>query len=483
MQQTHQNFSPQKQGRGGRISSPRLRETIQQSEDFAGLEEGVGRYDLMLLVKRAGKSAGFSSRMIELLDYYMAFTNDFDWEEGATPIVYKSLTSTAMDLGVTERQIRKIEKQLFEVGAITWNDSGNHKRYGQRDPETKRLLYAFGVDLTPLAYLKAELQAKLHEKQLYDEAWKETKRQISWYRRQIQALLSEMIALEEEGRGEFDAELLNFNAEYEAIALRIRAGLELKTLREWLGKHKALHDSVLSHLSGASEDQKIQKRVDNESSEPQITSKSSPKEDSNDPHYKYTNQGSFNKLNTRSSSRNGFQESSSRVSVDETDVSEREEGSVEPKRIEQSSEAPKHPAIQAGLEQITSKQLLNAASERLRDHIPMRKGPMSMDDIVEAAYTLRSDLHISQKSWGRACHHLTRYGAAVCVLLLDQGTIREENRVMKPAAYFNAMINRALSGDLHLQKSVMGLLKREEEQIDPANVNGAEYVDKKATML
>ena len=74
---------------GGRIASPKLRQSLEQCEDFAGLEENTNRYDLLLLVKRAGKSAGFSPRMIALLDYYMSFTRDIDWEEGSRPIVFQ----------------------------------------------------------------------------------------------------------------------------------------------------------------------------------------------------------------------------------------------------------------------------------------------------------------------------------------------------------------------------------------------------------
>src|SRR5687768_3700716 len=68
------------QSRGGRVSSAELRHSIQMSEDFAGLEKDTNRYDLLVLVKRAGKAAGFTPKMIQLLDYYMAFTRDADWE-------------------------------------------------------------------------------------------------------------------------------------------------------------------------------------------------------------------------------------------------------------------------------------------------------------------------------------------------------------------------------------------------------------------
>ena len=80
-------------GVGGRINSPKLRRSLQRSEDFSGLEQDTQKYDLLLLVKRAGKRAGFSPRMVELLDYYMAFTRDIDWERGSRPIIYQSLAA------------------------------------------------------------------------------------------------------------------------------------------------------------------------------------------------------------------------------------------------------------------------------------------------------------------------------------------------------------------------------------------------------
>lgn len=381
----------------------------------------------------------------------MIFTREIDWQQGSQPIVYKSQYQTAMDLNISERHVQRLEKQLFEAGALTWNDSANHKRYGQRDPQTGKILYAFGVDLTPLAYLKAELENIVHEQQLYKAAWMETKRQISWHRSQIKSILAEMSEIEAKGQGAL-------NASYEQIAIRYSTTMSLEMLRSMLAEHKTVYNDALTVLETA---YSLRKQ-----------GKESCKTDSSVRHKQDTNYNQLNKLTTRSSSCNCFQESSSQMPVDKHAAFEHEASSIEPKGIDQAPEVPKHPAIQAGLEQITGKQLLNAASPRFKNHIPMRNGQaMSMDDIVSAAYALRPDLHISQKSWGRACNLLTRYGAAVCILLLDQAMQREENCVMKPAAYFNAMINRAMTGELHLQKSVMGLLKRD-EQHDPANSNG-----------
>ena len=156
-----------------------------------GLESKVDRYHLLKLVERVGKGAGFTPRMVDLLSYYLRFTRESDWEEGSRHIVYQSLSKTALDFGISERQIQKLEAALFEVGALTWRDSGNHRRYGQRCAKSGKLLYAFGVDLTPLADLEERLATLLEEKENHARLWMETKRQISLYRRQVKSLVAE----------------------------------------------------------------------------------------------------------------------------------------------------------------------------------------------------------------------------------------------------------------------------------------------------
>ena len=449
---------------GGRIASPKLRHSLEQCEDFEGLEEKVSRYDLLLLVKRAGKKAGFSPRMIALLDYYMSFTRDIDWEEGSRPIVYQSLARTALDMGVSERQIQILEKQLFEVGALTWHDSGNHRRFGQRCEETGQIMFAYGAELTPLAYLRSELQDKLHEKQLYDKAWMETKRQISWYRRQIRAILLEA----ESGAGEVDTftldetDLLDFSNRYDQIAISIRTYMDLNSLRELLGKHKDLYSTLDAKVS--EHDQRALKCVNNN----EITEKDSSKDDSNDVHYKYTNKKQLNKLSTSRTSPSFLQEGVGQNPRSQTNIGSSGEGSKREEQKEESSDE-QSTILSTGLQHVTLKQLLNISSERLKGELPMEPRPMNANDFVEAAYRLNRTLGISQSSWGHACMTLSRIGAAVCVILTDQANLREENRVMKPGAYFNAMVNRAKSGELKLHKSVMGKLRRDNDNEQAEN--------------
>lgn len=439
---TMQHISTYSNGRGGgRAASPAYRQSLSYCDDFAGLEENTNRYGLLLLVKRAGRAAGFSSRMIQLLDYYMAFTRDIDWEQGSRPIIYQSLSRTALDLGVSERQIQKLEKQLFDKGALTWNDSGNHKRYGQRHAQTGVLLYAYGVDLTPLAYLKAELEAKLQDKQLYDDAWMETKRQISWHRRQIRAIILEA----GQGAEPETGELLLWQTRYEAIAQQIRTHMDLTELKALLEKHQTLYNTLLGSIVGADEGQEVQNKHDINS---KITQKSSCTSERKFSHYKSTNHESSDKSDTASPSGKGFQKSVAEGPEPETKPQDRD-----------------NLILATGLQHITLKQVLNAAGDRFRENLPIAARPMNWNDVTEAAYKLRPKLFISQQSWGEACELLGRAGASICVLLTDQACNRTQSAVTQPAAYFRGMINKARSGELRLHNSIFGILKREEEGV------------------
>jgi hypothetical protein len=46
------------------------------------------------------------------------------------------------------------------------------------------------------------------------------------------------------------------------------------------------------------------------------------------------------------------------------------------------------------------------------------------------------------------------------VVLIDYAVHREDNPVRKPRAYFRSMLRKAEREDLHLHKSIFGILKR-----------------------
>ncbi len=414
-------------GAGGRAASDAQRHAQRQADDFGGLEEGADRYGLLLLAKRAGKHAGFTPRMLTLLEYYLAFTRDLDWEQGGRPVVYQSLARTALDLGVTERQVQKLEATLFAAGAITWNDSGNHKRYGQRDSETGRIVYAFGVDLTPLAYLRPQLEAVLAEKRRHDDAWMAAKRQASWLRRQVRGLLAEWSQREEVAP---IGEIERFASRYDAIAVPIRTSMDLATLTQLVAEHQKLYDAIVEAMGISSV--KVEEGSQQASMAKEIA-KGAPRGEPQVAHYNYSTHAFIEPCSRNDA---GFQESVRRPSVGQ-------------------QASPSTGQASSGIEHVTLGMALSAASERLSAGLPKDPG---WGDLVEAAYRLRQDLGVSQQSWGEACGVLGRSGAAVAMLVTDRAALREDDPARAPAAYFRGLVSRAERGELRLHSTLFGLI-------------------------
>jgi hypothetical protein len=363
---THNNF--QKNTEVTTATSPELGCFY---ENIEGLENTVSRYNLLILVKRLGKHAGFSPRMIALLDYYIAFTRECDWEEGASPVIYQSLAKTSLDMGVSERQIQRLENQLHEVGALSWRDSGNHKRYGQRDKRTGQILYAFGVDLSPLAAKKEQLEKLYAQKQAHDQSWMETKRQISWHRRQIRSGLDQ---IRDAGQG---GNLLDtLEDHYRTIAKPIRTHMDLQYLQNLKQDHKTLWAKVSQIVC-------------------KMTAKESCSDDKNVAQIHSSTHKQSNKLDSRARLK--------------SEISVTNPRRQEPNRLHVKQCAPDNrlPSIKKAI------RMINRIDPSLT---PTRNKPLTWQDIVEVAYVVKNRMNVSQSAWGEACQVLGRYQAALDIL-------------------------------------------------------------------
>jgi len=428
---------------GGRVSSPKFRASLQRAEEFNGLEEDVNRFHALKLIKKAGKDAGFTAELIELLEYYLVRTDEIDWTEGNQPICYQSVVNTAQDLDISERQVRNRERALNALGALTWEDSGNFKRYGVRDRETRRIMYAFGVDLSPLASLIPILEYKVEEKKALKALWGEHKRKISGLRARIRALLAEA-----SHHNELEALLEDMQHDYEDISYSIRTYHRLDALKALLEKHQIVYQSLIEALDTSS------KAVDNT----EITDNTSSREEIDYRHIQCTNKTKSNKLDTCSNPPGiSFQESVPKVSV------RNGEDSAFGKEQKETELATK---TKDDISKVTWKQMLNACSERFKNQIPIHDRPLSWEDLLDAAYQILPDLGINKATWWQSCQILGRHGAAICVMIIDQKAQDPHDPVRNPGGYLREMTARAKKGELNLHGSVFGLLKREKEKYD-----------------
>ena len=106
------------------------------------------RFEAVRILKRIGTRLPdrWSPMLIAHIELLVSFTQDRDWHDGR-PVVWLSVEKTAQLLGISPSQVNYNERQMLRLVAITFHDSGNHKRHGHRCPDTGRILEAHGVDL------------------------------------------------------------------------------------------------------------------------------------------------------------------------------------------------------------------------------------------------------------------------------------------------------------------------------------------------
>ena len=90
------------------------------------------------------------------IDWLFSFTQPQDWGRGGRPIVWPSASLQQDALGLSATRVKALNRELIEAGLVTMKDSPNGKRYGKRDPKTRRIVEAYGFDLSPIAARHAE---------------------------------------------------------------------------------------------------------------------------------------------------------------------------------------------------------------------------------------------------------------------------------------------------------------------------------------
>src|ERR1700745_3773354 len=123
-----------------------LLQATRAAEDFTGLPPRASRPGQVLAAfKAAAPRLGLAPRLVHAIDWLFKFTQPQDWEAGGRPVVWPSAALQQEALGLSETQVKAINRTLIEAGLIAMKDSPNGKRYGRRDSDG-RIVEAYGFD-------------------------------------------------------------------------------------------------------------------------------------------------------------------------------------------------------------------------------------------------------------------------------------------------------------------------------------------------
>ncbi|MGH0004779.1 replication initiation protein RepC [Pseudovibrio ascidiaceicola] len=118
--------------------------------------------------------------------------------------------------------------------------------------------------------------------------------------------------------------------------------------------------------------------------------------------------------------------------------------------------------LRSGIEHITLKQVLACASPMLRDMIrnASKSGGADWDSVIQAATLAAGYLGISKPAWQEACSKLGSSAAATLIVIAERRSTDPNTSINSYGGFVRGCLAKAQAGDLHLQKSVFGLLSK-----------------------
>jgi replication initiation protein RepC len=105
----------------------------------------------------------------------------------------------------------------------------------------------------------------------------------------------------------------------------------------------------------------------------------------------------------------------------------------------------------------------------------LRRPDPDWRDIVDAAEWLRHDLGVSKSLWGKACLAMGRELATEALAIVS--TKDSEHFRTSPGGYFHGMVQKAIAGELHLERTVWALRRASQPEQRPRAGRGGDRRD------
>jgi replication initiation protein RepC len=390
-----------------------------RADQFAGVPRGTAKpLTLLAAFQEAEPYLGLPSHAFKLISWLVKQTMAIDWEEGSRPIVWPSARRQQEFLNLSAARVKVLNRALYEAGIFVIRDNPQGKRYGRRDHEG-RIIEAYGFDLTPLAERHAEFVRLAAEARTERKRMKELRARITIARRavaQAGEMLEPLGPIPEGWR-----QLVTDMAALTAAARRVARSEELSLVATSAERLKSQAEQWVRSSADT-----VNKSPVGLVSEPHTISTNKP----------YDLKDTVISAEESSPEAREAPKPSPPVFVPEDVL----EASLEFKPFET-------------VEKLHPGELLELAP-RLAAHIPQNFP--DWNDIVDAAGSqLRHELGVSQALWGDSCRAVGRQIAAVTLAIVS--TKPQEHFTRGAGGYFAAMIKRAKTGELHLDRSLWKL--------------------------
>ncbi len=408
------NFCAFAPGAGHRRVDERTASTERLADSFSGIPANISHRHVLTAFKRAAPYIGIPPRLVHAIDTLMSWSREVDWREGQRPIVFPSNEKLSQKLGVGVRQLQKLLTSATRWGLVAHRDSANGKRIGARGKDG-RLIYAYGIDLSPLGVRYEELVRIAEEGTEADLRIEVMRKRLTAARRRIRSLAQLVI---DEAIADVDATGIIEIAQLATQQMRqVRDERLLQERVEGLEGHAvALGESIRLALDGATK--KPEQRKNSSLGVEKGT------------HYTTTKQPPIAKANYGS----GLAEKSSVCGYDvrNNDPQSDVEADLAYHGVDPSFIAAVVP-----------------------EFVSYPPDQMTWGLVIRDAERLIAQTAIPANVWHEACRLMGQKGAAASVFATAHKHVRGD--VDRPGAYLRGMNKNAASGKLNLGRTFHGL--------------------------
>ena len=145
------------------------------------------RARIVSTVKAALRACGASGTVVNVYDLIADNTDRREWTDDGTPICFREQSDMAAELGISERQFRRVEAWLEEFGAIERATADNGYR-GRRRSERGRGVFA-GLSLRPSLKNTSLFETLYDEARSRQDQRTQRRLEIRILRRRLKALI------------------------------------------------------------------------------------------------------------------------------------------------------------------------------------------------------------------------------------------------------------------------------------------------------
>jgi replication initiation protein RepC len=392
-----------------------------RADQFAGVPRGTAKpLTYLAAFQEAEPYLGLPPHAFKLISFLVRQTMPVDWEEGSRPIAWPSARLQQEFLGLSAARVKALNRALYEAGLFVIRDNEQGKRYGRRGPD-KRIIEAYGFDLTPIAQRYDEFVHLAAEARAERNRMKDLRRRVTMARRAIRQtgeMLDELGPMPEGWR-----QLAADTAALTVAARRQERSEELALVARSIERLKAEAEQWLRAASQS---------VD-----------TSPEGLVCDPHTTTTN-----------------------LSIDLKDTVIAAEGSSRGEGPAPTRQ-PTAPAIPVPMPKLNVERAYRLRVGDLCDLAPRlgellntgRSAPTMRDAVDAAGQGLRHELGVSVSLWHEACRVMGQEEAALALALVST----KPKGYFKTTAggYFAGMVRKAEANELHMDRTLWKL--REEK--------------------